>query len=392
MGALIGLDARMIGPTPTGLGTYAANLARALTRIDTDNSYVIIRNRQSPSPVAVGPKVTEVVLEGELDAPRNLTRGPAIARLGLDLYHSLHHFLPLAIRVPRVVVTLHDLIWIEHRSLIRSGLTAPVTRIVTNLYARAAMGDAMRRADRIIAVSAHTRTRALAHWGLDPSRIDVVHSGVDSTVFSPSPTSTRESSPPYFLCLGNTRPYKNITTALRAFASSFDPLLTSRVGGLKSSDRLGMSGVGDARLIVTGRGDATPDLGRLARELGVERRVIFTGPVPQAEMLGLLRGASALVFPSIVEGFGFPVLEAMSAGCPVITSRAPTVLEIAGDAALSCAADSPDAFATAMRRVLCEPGLHETMRQRGIARAADFTWRACAAGTLAAYRALLANL
>ena len=374
MGALIGLDARMIGPIPAGLGTYATHLAHALTMLDPDNSYVIIKSRTGPSPVASGPNVSEVVIDGPIDALRNLTRGPAITRLGLDLYHSLHHFLPLAIRVPRVVLTLHDLIWIEHRSLIRSGPAAPLTRTVTNLYARAAMGYAVRRADRLIAVSAHTRTRAVAHWGLDPSRIDVVYSGVDRTEFSPSPADTHESARPYFLCLGNTRPYKNIPNALRAFASLNK-----------------MSGVNDARLIVAGRGDTTADLRDLARKLGVERRITFTGPAPPGEILRLLRGATALIFPSLVEGFGFPVLEGMSAGCPVITSRAPAVVEIAGNAGLSCDADSPDSFATAMHRLLCEPGLRETLRQRGFARAAGFTWRHCAARTLTTYRALLAH-
>jgi glycosyltransferase involved in cell wall biosynthesis len=374
MGALIGLDARMIGPVPTGLGTYAAHLSRALTTLDTENSYVIIRNPATPSPVATGPHVSEVVIDGAVDAVRNLTCGPAITRLGLDVYHSLHHFLPAALRVPRVVLTLHDLIWIEHRSLIRGGLTAPITRTVTNLYARAAMGYAVRRADRIIAISEHTRTRAVARWRLDPSRVDVVHLAVDPTKFSPSPTGTRESSPPYFLCLGNTRPYKNIPTALRAFAS---------FGKARGSE--------EARLIVTGRGDGTTGLRHLARRLGIERRVTFTGSVAHGEILRLLRGATALIFPSFVEGFGFPVLEAMSAGCPVITSRAPAVVEIAGDAALACDADSPDAFAAAMQRVLSDAGLRETMRHLGIARAATFTWRECAARTLATYRALLAK-
>ena len=90
MGAVIGLDARMLGAVPTGLGTYAAHLAGALTRLDTANAYVIIRGRSGPSPIVSGPNVTEVVLDGEIDAPANLGRGRGISRLGLDLYQSLH--------------------------------------------------------------------------------------------------------------------------------------------------------------------------------------------------------------------------------------------------------------------------------------------------------------
>src|SRR4051812_44431725 len=117
MGALIGLDARMVGRVPSGLGTYAGQLARALVARDRTNSYVVIRGSDSPSPIATGPNVQEIVLPGDLDTPRNLVRGADISRLGLDVYHSLHHFLPAALRVPRVVLTLHDLIWIEHPAL-----------------------------------------------------------------------------------------------------------------------------------------------------------------------------------------------------------------------------------------------------------------------------------
>jgi glycosyltransferase involved in cell wall biosynthesis len=316
--------------------------------------------------------VTEVVVDGDLDAARNLASGRAISRLGLDLYHSLHHFLPLALGVPRVVLTLHDLIWIEHRSLIRSGGLAPITRTVTNLFARAAMGYAVRRADRIIAVSAHSRSRALAYYGLDASRVDVVHHGVDHVAFPPQQDAAHAPAAPYFLCLGNTRPYKNIPTALRAFAS-----VAREAPG--------------ARLTVTGRGDSTADLRRLADRLGVGDRVTFSGPVSQSEIVRLLHGASALVFPSIVEGFGFPVLEAMSAGCPVIASHAPAVTEIAGDAALFCDADRPDAFAAAMHRILCEPALRDRLRDRGMARAAAFSWNDCATRTLVVYDRLLTN-
>jgi glycosyltransferase involved in cell wall biosynthesis len=379
MPALIGLDARMVGSVPTGLGTYAVRLARAITRLDTSHSYVIIRQRGGPSPIAAGPNVSEAIVDGDIDAPINLARGGAISRLGLDLYHSLHHFLPLRLRVPRVVVTLHDLIWIEHRHLIRSGGLAPVSRVATNLYAQTAMRYALRRADRIIAISRHTASRATAVLHVDPSRMNVIPHGVDREEFSAGEQEASPNGPPYFLCVGNTRPYKNIPTAIRAFA-----LFAAPARGRRRDD-------GEARLIITGRGDTTGELRRLARGLGVEERVVFTGSMPPPDVLRLFHGAQALLFPSIVEGFGFPVLEAMSAGCPVIASRAPSVLEVAGDAALCCDADDPAAFAAAMRRVIEEPGLCRTLRDAGVTRASAFTWERTAARTLAVYETLLAS-
>src|SRR5581483_1780704 len=149
-----GLDARMLGPTPSGLGTYARELIRALAARDSHHSYVVIRTADSPSPIASGVNVREVTIGSRLDTPANLLRGGAISRLGLDLYHSLHHFLPLALRVPRVVLTLHDLIWIEHPSLIVDGRFGPINRAATHGFARAAMRYAIRRADRVVAVSA----------------------------------------------------------------------------------------------------------------------------------------------------------------------------------------------------------------------------------------------
>jgi glycosyltransferase involved in cell wall biosynthesis len=370
MGALIGLDARMVGRVPTGLGTYAGQLARALVARDRNHSYLVIRGPGSPSPIATGPNVEEIVLPGDLDTPRNLARGRDISRLGLDVYHSLHHFLPLALRVPHVVLTLHDLIWIEHPRLIRDGRFGVVARTATHLFARAAMDYAVHRADRIIAVSAHSRSRALAYYRLDPSRVDVVHHGIDHDAFPPAAGASPAGAPPYFLCLGNTRPYKNIRTAILALA------LCAREAA-------------DVRMVVVGRGDSIDTLKRLARRLGVEHRLTFPGPLAHANLLPLLHGASALVFPSLIEGFGFPVVEAMSAGCPVIASSCPTLIEIGGRAAIFCDPHQPDEFAAAMLRILSDSRLRSDLRQRGIEQAAAFSWNRCAARTLAVYQAQL---
>jgi glycosyltransferase involved in cell wall biosynthesis len=122
----------------------------------------------------------------------------------------------------------------------------------------------------------------------------------------------------------------------------------------------------------------------------VSDRVSFAGLVDDAELLRLLHGAVALVFPSIIEGFGLPVLEAMAAGCPVVASTCPTLVEIAGGAALHCDSASPGGFAAAMQRVLDDPALRDDLRDRGIAHAAGFTWEICGARTLGVYRSLLA--
>ena len=293
----------------------------------------------------------EAAVDGDIDSPGNLARGGVIGRLGLDLYHSLHHFLPLGLRVPRVVLTLHDLIWVEHRSLIRSGGLAPISRLATNLYARAAMGFALRRADRIIAISAHTAARATAHFGLDPSRIEVIPHGVNPALF-PLAAEAPRSDPPYFLCLGNTRPYKNIPTALRAFALCADstgPAANLGVFDWSSPD------AATARPIC----DSSPRAS--ASTIASPSRV----PCRRRRSSGCSTALRRCCFRRSWKGSAFPVLEAMSAGCPVIASRAPAIAEIAGDAALSCNADDAEAFAAAMQRLLTEPGLRARAARGG---------------------------
>jgi glycosyltransferase involved in cell wall biosynthesis len=365
--ALIGLDVRMAGPVPSGLGTYAANLAGALVAADTSHHFVLIRSSNAAGLPGTGPRVSEVVVDGDIDGPRNVLRGGAVSRLGLDLYHSLHHFVPPRLRVPRVVITLHDLIWLEHAALCR---TDRAGAMANHFFARALMPYAVRRADRVITVSGYVRGRAIEYFRVDAARVVAVLSGVDAACF-PFATADPETTRPYFLVLGNTRPYKNVPTAIAAFAHcrKLHPAL---------------------RLIVAGRGDATPAMQSVARRFGVEDGVTFTGPRSTADVVALMHGASALVFPSFTEGFGLPVVEAMAAGCPVIASNAPALVEVAAGAAIHCDASAPDQFAAAMDALVRDDGrLRASLRARGRARASELTWTRCAEGTLAVYAQLL---
>ena len=366
---VIGIDARMVGTVPSGLGTYGAQLAKHLPPLDPDNTYVIVRRPGSPGPLASGSNVREVFVEGDLDQPPNLFRGGTLARLGLDLYHSLYDFLPLRIPAERVVLTLHDLIWVEQPRLIHERRFGPITRTATHLYARATMPYAIKHANHVIAISAHTRDRAVAYFGVDPARITVVPHGVDREQFPPSSTSVTAERP-FFLCVGAGQPQKNLGVAVRAFA-----LLAERFR--------------DLALVFAGRGDSNHALQQLARELGVGDRVTFSGPVPHADLLRLMHTATALVFPSLIEGFGLPVLEAMSTGCPVICSAIPTLTELTGGASVMCDPITPERFAAAMEDLLRHPSRRQELRAAGQARATRFDWPTCATATRQVYRTVL---
>jgi glycosyltransferase involved in cell wall biosynthesis len=205
----------------------------------------------------------------------------------------------------------------------------------------------------MIVMSEFVRDRAVAHLSLDPARIRVVPLGLDHASLTPS-TQERE---PFLLYPARTWPHKNHARLLEAF-------------------RLVRRERPELRLVLTGGGglSAVPD--------GVEAR----GHVPWAEVVGLMQRASALVFPSLYEGFGLPPLEAMACGCPVASSNAGALPEVVGDAGLLFDPKDPRAIADAVLEVLAAP---QAWSARGLARAALFSWDATARGTDAVYRELL---
>ena len=279
---------------------------------------------------------------------RLLAMSAAAARPGrlgreLDGCSAVHY--PLTLRIPAVdtpsVVTLHD---VQH--LDQPGLFSPGERA----FRRLAWHRSVRGATLVIVPSGFVRDRAAARLVLDPQRIRVVHSGVDHARFAPG-AGERE---PFLLYPARPWPHKNHAVLYRAFE-------------LLRRERP------ELRLVLTGGGHsgALPD--------GVEA----LGLVDLDELASLYRRASALVFPSLYEGFGQPPLEAMASGCPVACSNAAALPEIVGDAARLFDPTDPAALAEAVRDVLTAPG---EWSRRGLERAAGFSWEATARAHEAVYR------
>lgn len=373
----IGLDARMVEQRFSGLGRYARALVARLPIVDPDSDYVVIHRPEVDPRALLAGDARAVAMEGWLDTPGALRSGPAIERLELDIYHALHHFLPLSLRGPRVCVTLHDLIWVEHAHLSYDHRLAWLRWPVTNAWGRATMWHAMRRADRVLAISGASLEAARRRYGIAAERATVVHHGVTLDQLQPGDV---QAPPPglgpdperaaFLLCLGNTRPYKNVRAALHALAR-----LPSELARL--------------RLVISGRSDALASLRRLAGELGIAGRVVFTGMVDQHQLGWLYQHAIALVFPSLVEGFGLPVVEAMASGCPVIAADIPVLREIAGDAALAVDPRDPTSIADAAARLSRDPDLRRGLVERGRQRAARFSWERCARQTAEVYRQMV---
>jgi glycosyltransferase involved in cell wall biosynthesis len=234
----------------------------------------------------------------------------------------------------------------------------------------------VRHAAAIIADSSATRTDIIARLKVDPSRIHVIPLGV-SAHFSARDTGEARRrigealsiDAPYILALGTLEPRKNLTTVLNAYA------------------RLGS----DAPILVLAgaRGWKDSPVFEQVKRAGLSARVVFSGFVSDGLLPDLYAGARAFVYPSLYEGFGLPVLEAMACGVPVITSKTSSLPEVAGDAALLIDPTDVDELADAMQRVLSDASLSDELRKRGLRRASHFTWERTARETLDVYRIAL---
>jgi glycosyltransferase involved in cell wall biosynthesis len=294
---------------------------------------------------------------------------PTAQRLSRSgLIHYPYHNLPADWHAggQRLVVTVHGAAAVEE-----PGWGVPEGRAETIRRRLAAAGD---RLIHVITVSAWAGQEIARQFDLDPTRITPIHHGVDLGLFHPRPGHMpRDSDDPYILHVGPCSPRKNVETLVDAFAL------------LRQRRRL------PHRLILAGREDANRRrmLERCAR-LGLADAVIAPGVVDDARLADLYRGAACFVFPSLYEGFGMPVLEAMACGAPVITSAVTALPEVAGDAA-HLLADPQDAeeLAAALCRMLEDRAWRQQFIQRGLARVRQFTWQASAQKHLELYRGLL---
>jgi glycosyltransferase involved in cell wall biosynthesis len=325
-----------------GSETYARELVRALDRVG-ENEYRVFR----PTIAEDLPGETVHAYRSSRSMPGRLaamTRaalfsGPLRREMRLDELDAIHF--PLTVMLPRVarppaVVSLLDIQHVFFPSFFSRAELA---------YRRVAYGQSLRRARKVIAISEHVKATAVERMGLEPDLVEVIHLGLDHELFRPDESGQRGS---FLLYPANPWPHKNHERLFQAFR---------RVRKARPELRLILTGTGLERL------GAVPE--------GVEVR----GRVPREELAELYRTAAALVFPSLYEGFGQPPLEAMASGTPVAVSRAGSLPEVCGDAAIYFEPTSVDEIAEAILAVLESPG---HLVERGLERASRFTWDATA--------------
>lgn len=285
-----------------------------------------------------------------------------------ELFHATEHLLPPLAHIP-TVLTVHDLIF-ERFPQYHLPLNYAYLRFTMPLYCR--------RATAIIAVSEATKADLIAYYGLDAAKITVIPEAAAEHFAPPSPQQVAEARrryglpPRYLLAVGTVEPRKNLNRLIDACG----PLLDE--------------GLCDALVLVGSKGWLTEEFERHLAASPWRDCVVQAGFVAEEDLPAIYGGALLLAQPSLYEGFGLPVLEAMACGCPVCASRTSSLPEVGGDAALYFDPLDVSEMTATLRRVLADASLREELRQRGLARAAQFSWRRTAEETLALYRRLLA--
>jgi glycosyltransferase involved in cell wall biosynthesis len=372
------IDARWIFRQITGIGLYTQELIRGLGRVDRRNEYVLlfcdreVLERTRPAFDVPGFRVEAVRIDYGPFAPAGQVLLPRLLRrLKAEVYHSTNYMMPLAGCGPvRRAVTIHDLI-----PLLFPGHTPRALKTRLFPVFKALMHEVGRRADLIITVSESTRRDVLRELRVPAGRSDrvVAIPEAASPDFRPAPSPGAQAGEPAILFVGRRDPYKNLPLVIRAFGEL-------RARGVRA--RLRVIGPPD---------DRYPEAPRLAAQLGLDPFVEWSGYMPPGGLVAAYQQAAVYVLPSLYEGFGLTVLEAMACGTPVVCGQASSLPEVAGDAALLVDPADLAGLTDALERVLGDPVLAASLRARGLQRAAGFSWDRTAEQTVRAYESLIGH-
>jgi glycosyltransferase involved in cell wall biosynthesis len=351
----IGIDARKLHDF--GIGTYIRNLLRQLARLDRETDFVVLCRAEDAEALGSLGENFRAVIEraGNYSIAEQVRIPLALRREGVTLFHAPHYVLPPLVRCPSVV-TIHDCIHLMFPQYLPN-------RIALG-YARASIALAARRATRVMTVSESSKRDILRFVDTEPDRIDVIYNAYDER-FGVEPREedvvrVRERyqlHDEFVLYAGNVKPHKNLERLIDAF-----DLVRKR--GL---DHLKLVLIGDEISKYAG-------LRRAVHQHQLHKYVRFLGYLPEETLAVLYRLAGVFVFPSLYEGFGLPPLEAMASGTPVVTSNLSSLPEVAGDAAVLVDPYDPRAIADGIHRVLTDEDLRRSLRQKGLARAQQFSW------------------
>jgi glycosyltransferase involved in cell wall biosynthesis len=275
------------------------------------------------------------------------------------VHYPTHMESPLSLKFFQTVLTFHDLVPLVHPETSTEDIVRKFNRCVERL----------RYVDELITDSEFSKREMVDKMGIEPGRVTVCYPGVDQAFFiseaKEDVVQKYSEGSPYILFVGTLEPRKNVEAIVEALAGIERPELKLLL--------VGKEGWGIERIRTK------------VRDMGLNQRVVFLGYVPEEDLPFLYQGADVFVYPSFYEGFGIPILEAMAAGTPVVTSNVSSLPEVAGDAALYISPDNVREILEAIKGVLGNRQVRKELRVKGIKKAREFTWDKCARDALRVY-------
>lgn len=364
----IGIDARLLHYRQAGISRYTLQLVKGLARIESDDRYMLLQSIHAREPIIKHERFTHrKVITPAHHRLEQLVFPFEVSPLQLDVLHSPDFIPPFRVKC-RSVITIHDLNFLLYPHFL--------TKDAARYYGQ--IDQAVRRSDAIIAVSKATRADIIRLLGVPESKVRVIYEAASPT-FRPlhNPDLPREVQRrfgvrgDFVLFVSTIEPRKNVPTLLRAFRQFLDDY------------RL------DVQLVLAGqKGWLFEEVFELASELKLEDHALFVGRVSSEELLWLYNAAKALVAPSIYEGFGLTPLEALACGTPVVVANTSSLPEVVGDAGLLIDPNKADEIAVAMWRILTDSELRKSLIEKGLKRAAHFSWDKAAQETLDLYHSV----
>lgn len=359
----IGIDARLIGET--GVGRYIRNLIRELSVMDTENRYIVFLEKEGFKVFTLPNERWEKRLA---DVPWHSLKEQIVlpflfGKEHLDLLHVPYFNVPL-LYAGKIVMTIHDLI-ILHTHTGKASTLPYWKYLIRRLGYRIILSLGVAKARHILTVSESTKTDIVRTLGVNPSRITVTLEGVDSAILTYKETVEKEQpcvAGVYFLYVGNAYPHKNLPMLIRAFE------------GMTTG----------AKLVLVGKDDFFYQ--RLKQQAEASPRVqdiLFFGQADDRTLANLYRYACALVFPSFIEGFGLPVLEALSFGTPIVASDIPVFREILGEDGLYVPPKEPVVLTRLLEELVVQP--KRISAEKIGKRLAQFDWHELAQKTKNVY-------
>jgi glycosyltransferase involved in cell wall biosynthesis len=349
-----------------GLGRYSRALIEALGRVDVENQYEILMPDESHR-FPERPNMRYRLIRFPFFKRRFWEQVAPCLAGRYDLLHFPYDSC-VAWKRGKFMATVHDV-----KPLLFE--TGRRRMNLNELIERSLVRDRWARIDHVLTDSRCSKRDIMEQLGVPADRITVVYPGVELDRFGPAPVPQTGvgADRPYVLCVAGADPTKNVEVLVEAF---------SRLpGGVREGYDLVLAG--DFRRRV--------DLHERVKQRGIERQTVFTGVISDERLIELYQRASLFVFPSRYEGFGLPVLEAMACGCPVISSSASSLPEVTGDAAILVEPSNVEGFMRQMERVLTDQALWSDLRERGLARAMQFSWDRTARETVAVYRRVVSQ-